>query len=474
MAKNNRLTRRDFISNAGIVGLSSTIGVSSLLSSCAGDGEKLVPLRPLSDLYIPTLDEVAVDGKPLKAGLVGCGGRGTGAAFNFLDAGPNLQIVALGDLFQDRIDRCRAALKKGKNIDIPDNMCYTGFDAYKKVIDAGIDILIEGSVGAFRPAHFEAAVEAGKNVFMEKPGCVDPTGYRSMIATAKKAEAQGLCVIAGTHRRYQRSYVESFKLIQSGMIGQIVSGNIYWNSPGYGVLERNPEWSDMEFMIRGRNYWCWVSGDILEEYDLHNIDVMNWFIGKHPIIAIGQGARHRVPMGDTYDIFNVDFEYEGGIHISSMARHISGCDIWQSEFLQGTKGSWSSRDWGSNTEIYDINGNVIWKWDAEKEKQEFKYIAHTGCYTLEHVALINHIRTNTPVNGAKDLADSSLTAVMGRESAYTGKKMTWDEISNSSMNLLPEKLELGPLNINEYTVPVPGQPRIEPTTRSKNENSLKS
>lgn len=464
MAQKNVINRRDFISRAAIIGAGSTVGTSAVLASCAGGSDKLVALRPLSELYIPNLDEAAIDGKPLRAGLIGCGGRGTGAAFNFLDAGPNLQIVALGDLFQDRIDRCRASLKKGKDVDIPDNMCFTGFDSYKKVIDAGIDIVIEGSIGAFRPTHFEAAVEAGKHVFMEKPGCVDPTGYRSMIATAKKAEAQGLCVVAGTHRRYQRSYVESFKQIQSGMIGQIVSGNIYWNSPGYGNVNRKPEWSDMEFMIRNRNYWCWLSGDILGEYDLHNIDVMNWFIGNHPVIAIGQGARHRVSAGDIYDIFNIDFEYERGIHISCMGRHISGCDSWQSEFLQGTKGSWESRDWGSNTVIRDLIGNVIWKWDAEKEKQEFKYIAHTGCYTLEHVALINHIRTNTPINAAIDLADSSLTAVMGRESGYTGKTVTWDEISNSPMNLLPEKLELGPMDMSKYIVPVPGQSRREPRT----------
>lgn len=457
MAQKNVINRRDFISSAAIIGAGSIVGTSAVLASCAGGSDKLVPLRPLSDFYIPNLVDVAVDGKPLRAGLIGCGGRGTGAATNFLDAGPNLQIVALGDVFQDRIDGCRKTLKTKYNVDIPDNMCFTGFDNYKKVIAADIDVVILATPAAFRPTHFEAAIEAGKHVFMEKPGCVDPTGYRSINATAKKAEAQGLCVVAGTHRRYQRSYVESFKQIQSGMIGEIVSGNIYWNSGMYWYKNRDAAWSDMEFMIRDWANWCWLSGDVMEELQVHNIDVINWFIGTHPVIAIGLGARQRRFTGDQYDMFSVDFEYEGGVHISSMCRTITGCTSWQSEFLQGTKGSWKSLDWGSNTEISDLKGNVIWKWDAEKEKKEFKHIAHLGCYILEHVDLINHIRTNTPINRAKELADSSLTAVMGRVSAYTGTTVTWDEISNSSMNLLPEKLEFGPMDMSKYVVPVPGQ-----------------
>ncbi len=454
MNKKNSLNRRDFFTGAAVISAVGAVGAGAILSSCSGGKDKLVPLRAESELYIPELMDKAKDGKPLKAGVIGCGGRGSGAAQNFLDAGSNLQIVALGDLFQDRIDGCRKGLKEKYNVEVPDNMCFTGFDSYKQVLNAGVDLVIIATPPVFRPTHFEAAVEAGKHCFLEKPICVDPVGARSIMATAKKAESQGLCVVTGTQRHHQRSYVESYKQIQSGLIGDIVGGEVYWNQSMLWYKSRQEKWSDMEFMVRDWVNWKWLSGDHIVEQHVHNIDVFNWFSGKNPAKAVAFGARHRRLSGDQYDMFSVDFEYEGGIHVHSMCRQIDGCANDVSEFIQGTKGSWSS----DKMEIVDLKGNVIWKFDRDKEKAEFK---QTNPYVLEHVDLINHIRDNKPINQAEETAISCLTAIMGRESAYTGSAVKWDDISNSSLSYLPEKLEIGPMDMSKYVVMVPGKPKEE-------------
>jgi predicted dehydrogenase len=450
MTKKNSLSRRDFFSTTAVVGVVGTIGAGAALASCSSGPAKLVPLQSLSGAYIPNLPDKANDGKLLKAGVIGCGGRGSGAVQNFLDSASNLQIVALGDLFQDRIDNCRKRLKEKYKVEVPDNMCFTGFDNYKNVIAAGVDLVIIATPPAFRPTHFEAAVEAGKHVFMEKPVCVDPVGARSIMATAKKAASQGLCVVTGTQRHHQRSYVESFKQIQSGLIGEIVSGNIYWNQSMLWYRERKPEWTDMEFMVRDWVNWKWLSGDHIVEQHVHNIDVASWFLGKKPVKAVGFGARQRRLSGDQYDMFSVDYEYEGGLHVHSMCRQIDGCVNNVSEHFQGTKGAWNSK----NMEITDLQGNVLWKYDSEKEKAEFK---QTNPYVLEHVDFVNHIRANTPINQAEETAISCLTAIMGRESAYSGAAVTWDEISNSALNCLPAKLEIGKVDMTSYVVLVPGK-----------------
>lgn len=460
MSKKSSFNRRQFFTGAAVVSAVGAVGAGAILSSCSGGKDKLVPLKAESELYIPDLMDKAKDGKPLKAGVIGCGGRGSGAAQNFLDAGPNLQIVALGDLFQDRIDNCRKGLKDKFSVEIPDNMCFTGFDNYKQVLNAGVDVVIIATPPVFRPTHFEAAVEAGKHVFLEKPICVDPVGARSIMATAKKAESQGLSVVTGTQRHHQRAYVESYKQIQSGLIGDIVGGEVYWNQSMLWYKNRQEKWSDMEFMVRDWVNWKWLSGDHIVEQHVHNIDVFNWFSGKKPVKAVAFGARHRRLSGDQYDMFSVDFEYEGGIHVHSMCRQIDGCVNNVSEFIQGTKGSWTSSDQDSGEKfvIKDLQGNVLWKFDLDKEKAEFK---QTNPYVLEHVNLVNHIRDNKPINQAEETAVSCLTAIMGRESAYTGAAVKWDEVSNSSLTYLPEKLEIGSVDMSKYVVVVPGKPKEE-------------
>lgn len=443
------LDRRTFFSNAAIVSTVGALGMNALFTSCSDGSNKLTPLRNVADLDLPNLPDRADDGRPLKVGLVGCGGRGSGAVQNILDAAPNVQITALGDLFQEPIDNCRKLLKEKRNIDIPAENCFTGFDNYKKVIATDVDIVILATPPGFRPIHFAAIVDGGKHAFIEKPLCVDPVGARSIIASAKKAESMGLCVVTGTQRHHQRCYIESFKQIQSGLIGDIVSGCVYWNGGPPWFKSRDKSWSDMEYMIHDWVNWVWLCGDHILEQHVHNIDVFNWFSGKKPVNAVAFGARQRQKAGDKYDMFSVDFVYEGGIHVHSMCRQINGCSSDVSESIQGTKGSWSSK----NHEILDLQGKVIWKFDFEKEKSEFK---QTNPYVLEHVNLVNHIRANKPINQAEETAISTLTALLGREAAYTGATLNWDDVFNSPLSLLPDKFEFGPVDMSKYVVRVPG------------------
>ncbi|MEJ2052258.1 MAG: Gfo/Idh/MocA family oxidoreductase, partial [Calditrichota bacterium] len=235
------------------------------------------------------LMDTAPDGPELRAGLVGCGGRGTGAAHNFLDAGPNLRIVALADLFQDRIDGTRQKLKENKNVDIPDENIYLGFDAYKRLIDSDVDIVILATPPYFRPMMFEYAVNAKKHIFMEKPVAVDPVGARSIMATARKAETLGIQVSTGTQRRHKRDYVETFRRVSDGAIGDITGGNVYWNGGQLWYREPRPEWTEMEYMIRDWVNWTWLSGDHIVEQHVHNLDVFYWFTGMTPVSALGFG-----------------------------------------------------------------------------------------------------------------------------------------------------------------------------------------
>lgn len=452
MSKNS-LNRRDFLSSAAMIGAAGSLGAGALLTSCGGGSKEpaIIPLLPEAEWNIPTsLPDKAKDGAPLKAGVIGCGGRGKGAAQDFLNSAPNVSVVALGDVFPDRVEDCRKVLKEKFNNDVPADKCFTGFDNYKKVIDAGVDVVIIATPPYFRPEHFKAAVDAGKHVFLEKPACVDPVGARSVIASSKKALAQGLCVITGTQRHHQRPYIESYKQVQSGLIGEITGGTVYWNQAmlWYKLKEKN--WTNMEWMIRDWVNWTWLSGDHIVEQHVHNIDVFNWFTGKKPVSAVGFGARQRRLTGDQYDMFSIDYEYEGGIHMHSMCRQIDGCARNVSEFIQGTKGSWSS---GNGYVIRDLQGNELWKYDSEKEKAEFQ---QTNPYVLEHVNLVNHIRDKKPISQAEETAVSTLTAIIGRMSAYTGEKVTWEQGMSSSLDLSPEKLELANVDVSKYVVPVPG------------------
>lgn len=418
MKKENSISRRSFLKSSALAGALGAIGTGStvgVLTSCGG-GESANAIKPLKEpgtYYVPELPDLATDGKELKAGVIGCGGRGSGAAFNFLNAANGVTIVALGDTFQERVDDLAKKLKDEKGIDVPADKRFVGLDAYKQVIDSGVDVVIVATPPVFRPVHFQYATEKGKHSFLEKPICVDPVGYRTIMATAKQAAAKNLCVVTGTQRHHQRSYVESYKKIMEGLIGEITGGTVYWNQNMLWYRDRQPEWNDCEYMIKDWVNWKWLSGDHIVEQHVHNIDVFTWFSGLKPVKAVGFGSRHRRITGDQYDNFSVDFTMENGIHMHSMCRQIDGCANNVSEFIQGTKGSWSS----DTMEIKDLAGNVIWKYDSEAENANFK---QTDPYTLEHVNWINCIRGGKQIEQASETAISNMAAIMGRESAYTG------------------------------------------------------
>ncbi|WP_304248258.1 Gfo/Idh/MocA family oxidoreductase [Parabacteroides gordonii] len=456
MKKENSISRRSFLKSSAMAGALGAIGTgsaASVLTSCDG-GSKANALKPLKEpgtYYVPELPDLATDGQELKAGVIGCGGRGSGAAFNFLNAANGVTIVALGDTFQERVDDLAGKLKKDKNIDIPADKRFVGLDAYKQVIDSGVDVVIIATPPVFRPLHFQYATEKGKHSFLEKPICVDPVGYRTIMATAKQAEAKNLRVITGTQRHHQRPYVESYKKVMEGLIGEITGGTVYWNQNMLWFRERQKDWNDCEYMIKDWVNWKWLSGDHIVEQHVHNIDVFTWFSGLKPVKAVGFGSRHRRVTGDQYDNFSIDFTMENGIHMHSMCRQIDGCVNNVSEFIQGTKGSWDS----STMEIKDLAGNVIWKYDYEAEKANFK---QTDPYTLEHVNWINSIRGNKPLQQASETAVSNMAAIMGRESAYTGAETTWDAMTASPLDYTPKDLNLGKMDMSTFTVPVPGKP----------------
>ena len=393
----------------------------------------------------------AVDGKELKAGLIGCGGRGTGAAVDFLRAGKNLKIVALGDVFKDRIDDCRRKLKESQNAEVADEKCFVGFDAFEKVIDSGVDIIILATPPHFRPEHFAAAVNAKKHVFMEKPVAVDPVGARSVIASSKKAEALGLVVGTGTQRRHQRDYVATWKEIYEGAIGEVVGANVYWNQSQLWYRTPQKGMSEMEAMIRDWVNWTWLSGDHIVEQHVHNLDVAAWFTEKYPTRAVGFGSRQRRVTGDQYDNFSIDFEYDNGMHVHSMCRQINGCENNVSEIIMGTNGYSNCRN-----EIFNSKGEVIWKYKyPTNEKGEEETDKMISPYVQEHIDMVTAIRNNKPYVEAEATAKSTLCAIMGRMSAYTGKAVKWEEVMNSDLKLGPNEYKLGNVVIPKI-VPVPG------------------
>ena len=435
------IDRRNFISKSAI----GTIGVAGILSACSTGKTKK------QEIQLPELLDQAPDGKVLKAGLIGCGGRGTGAAINFLDAGPNLQITALGDVFQDKIDNCRAELKAQKGVEIADENCFVGFDAFEKVIGSGVDIVLLCTPPHFRPAHVEAAVNARKHVFMEKPIAVDPVGARSVLASAKKAEAIGLCMVSGTIRRVQKDYMETWRQVANGGIGEITGANIIRNGGALWYRNRQPQWTDMEYMLRNWVNFCWLSGDHITEQFIHEIDVMNWYMGQNPVRAIGWGGRQRRITGDQYDFFSIEYVYENGMRAHCAARQINGCTNRKVEQINGTKGY---ADAGGI--LYDLNGNETWKYPKPEEGDTNSPWKVTNPYVQEHIDLVTAIRTGNPISDAEAQVNSTLITIMGRISAYTGKEVTWEEIMNSDLYLGPKTYVFGPVPEVKEEIPVVG------------------
>ena len=389
----------------------------------------------------------APDGPLLKAGLIGCGERGTGAAQQFLKAGSNLKIVALGDVLPDRLNTCRNILTQKSKQQIGDDHCFIGFDAYKKVLETDVDVVLLATPPHFRPLHFDAAIDAKKHCFIEKPAAVDAPGVRTVLAAGQKAAAYNLCVVAGTQRRHHRAYKETYERVAHGAIGQIVGASARWNQGQNWYTPRKKKWSDMEAMLRDWPNWRWLSGDHIVEQHVHNLDTILWFTGMNPIKVVGSGGRVQRVTGDQYDFFNLQFTYSNGGILESMCRQIDGCDTDVSEYVVGTKGYTNCE----NT-IYDLSGKVVWQY--QEHGQDPGRTKSTG-YELEHVDFVTAIRNNEPLNEAEHVAHSTLTAIMGRTAAYTGKVVKWDEMMDSNERLGPTEYALGPVPI-KAEVPMPG------------------
>ena len=438
------INRRNFFINSAM-GAIGALTSASFLNSCS-DG---------STIKFPLLPEKARDGKTLRAGLIGCGARGTGAAINFVNSGSGLEIIALGDVFQDRIDRCKEHLKK-HNVNVPDENCFAGFDNYEKVIDSGVDVVLLCAPPHFRPVHLEAAINARKHVFMEKPCAVDPVGVRSVMASAKKAEALELSIVSGTVKRWWKNVLETYCRVANGEIGEITGASIIRNQNSLWYRNKVPEWTNMEYLIRNWRNYCWLSGDDILEVFVHELDLMNWFTGKLPVKAIGYGGRQQRLMGDLYDFFSIEYIYDNGMHTHCGTRYINGCDNLTEQLIAGTKGSANCMG-----QIVNVKGETIWEYSSS-EAESKKY----DPYVQEHVTLVEAIRSGKPFNDAEELANSTLVGIMGRVSAYTGKDVTWDEIMNSDLYLGPKTYDFN------MQIDIPDKPPVIGTgpTRSKTLN----
>jgi predicted dehydrogenase len=418
------------------IGAIAVAGAGAVLASCGKSYPTL------------TFVDVAPDGPPLKAGLIGCGERGTGAATQFVKAGPNLKIVALADVLKDHLDTCRASLAKEAQQQIADDHCFIGFDAYKKLLESDVDVVLMATPPHFRPIHFDAAVEAKKHCFIEKPVAVDAPGVRSVLATGQKAAAYNLCVVAGTQRRHDRAYQETQSRVANGAIGKIVGAVARWNQGQLWYAPKKKEWSDMEAMIRDWVNWAWLSGDHIVEQHVHNLDAVLWFTQMNPVKAIGVGGRARRVTGDQFDFFSIQYTYDNNTRLASMCRQVDGCINDVSEYVVGTEGYTNCK----NT-IYDPTGKIVWQYQeagADPGKTKF------DPYEQEHVDFVTAIRKNQPINEAEHVAHATLTAVMGRTAAYTGQEVTWEALMSSNERLGPTEYAMGPVPGIKPVVPVPG------------------
>lgn len=392
----------------------------------------------------------------LKLAVIGCGGRGTGAIAQALQADPDTELVAMADAFQDRLDDCYESLTKifdQKRLKVNAKSKFVGFDAYRKAIDMA-DVVILASTPAFRPAHFRYAVENGKHVFMEKPVATDAPGIRSVLETGRMAMEKKLNVVTGLQRHYETKYRKLYDMISDGRIGRITGGSVYWNGDGVWVKDRQPGQSEMEYQMRNWYYFNWLCGDHIVEQHVHNIDVANWFLGAYPVSAQGMGGREVRDGNDTGQIFDhhfVEFKYADGAVISSQCRHQQGCWNMVNETLQGTEGSVNM----GPGQITDLDGKTLFRHDEENDPNP---------YQVEHDELFAAIRKGEVINNTEYTAMSTMSAILGRMATYSGKLITMEEALSKGASLVPDESAQAfdknpPVMPDEngfYPVPVPG------------------
>lgn len=368
----------------------------------------------------------------IKVALVGCGGRGTGAATQALSTKQNVQLVAMADAFKDRLDDSynniiEALEDKKDRVQVKEENKFVGFDGYKKAI-ALADVVILTTPPGFRPIHFEEAINQNKHVFMEKPVATDPAGIQRVLAAAEQAKAKKLNVVVGLQRRYQTSYRELLKRVQDGAIGDVVSGQVWWNNDGVWVHPRQAGWTEMEYQMRNWYYFVWLCGDHITEQHIHNIDVMNWAKNAYPVKAQGMGGREvRVgkEYGEIFDHHYVEFHYADGTILNSQCRHQKGTMSKVDELLVGTKG----KVFCDAASIKDNKGGLIYQFDKTKENQP---------YQNEHDELFAAIaKGDYKFWDAERGAKSTMTSILGRMATYSGQVIEWDKAINSGINLMP-------------------------------------
>ncbi|NHF59511.1 Gfo/Idh/MocA family oxidoreductase [Flavobacteriaceae bacterium TP-CH-4] len=418
-------------------------------------GTMLLPNLKMNAMYNVFND------KKLKIALVGCGGRGTGAAIQALNADDNVQLVAMADAFEDRLKSSLMNISKemgeSKKVKVKEKNQFVGFDAAEKAMDLA-DVVILATPPGFRPAHFEYAINNGKHVFMEKPVATDVPGVRRVLAAAKKAKEDKLNVVVGLQRHYQDNYLAAIDQLKQDKIGKIVSGQVYWNSGGVWVRERKPEQSELEYQMRNWYYFNWLCGDHILEQHIHNIDVANWFIGEYPISAQGMGGRQVRTGKDHGEIFDhhfVEFTYPSGAVIASQCRHQPETMSRVSEFFQGTKGTVSTE--GDNTTMKDWSGETLFEHRGKDDPNP---------YEVEHIKLFESIRNGGVLADAENGAKSTMTAIMGRMATYSGKVIQWEEAMQSELKLVPDALTWdspAPVQPNAdgwYEIPTPGKTNV--------------
>ena len=417
----------------------------------------------------PVHSQTSAKGAKIKIGLIGCGGRGTGALLDVLGAATrsiypakgyhtedvaagaavenkDIEVRALADLFDDRLERCRRNLRR-LELAVPEERCYTGFDAYEQLLaDPEINYVILATPPHFRPAQLMATIKAGKNVFMEKPAAVDVPGVRTVMAAGELAKQKGLGIAAGTQRRHEPHYRETIRQIHDGALGDLQYAKCYWNGGQVWVVDREPGWSDVEYQVRNWNHFRWLSGDHITEQHVHNLDVINWALGGHPISAVsglgGRQVRTGRSHGNVNDHFAVEYQYPGGVTMFSQSRQINGCKGTVGEFVAGDKGT------SNCSSAYQLKSGKNWKYNGPI----------TSGYQLEHKNLIASILAGEPINEAQAIAEATMTAIIGREAVYSGREVKWDDALKSEMRLGPETYALG--DYQEGPVAMPGSYRF--------------
>ena len=391
----------------------------------------------------------------IKIGLVGCGGRGTGASVQAMNTeSGNVELVAMADAFGDRLQTSLKTCKKNHEgkVNVPEKNQFVGFDGYQEVLASDIDMVILATPPGFRPLHFEAAVNAGKHVFMEKPVGVDAPGIRRVLAAGELAKQKELLVQVGLQRRHERAYRETIQHLQDGMIGDLITTRVYWNGAGVWTRPRNPQQTELEYQMRNWYYFNWICGDHIVEQHIHNLDVGNWLMNDFPVRANGMGGRQvrtGKDSGQIFDHHSVEYTYANGHKMISQCRHIPDCWNSVSEWVHGAKG-WADVSGGK---IYNSDGKEIFRSKGTREGHQ-----------QEHHDLFEEIRQGLRPNEAEYGAKSTFTAIFGRLATYTGKELIWDDAINSNISLadvdamknMNDQAPVMPDADGAYPVPVPG------------------